>query len=529
MAIKTAEQMAGEQREISVAEFFEKNRHLLGFDNPMKALLIVVKEMVDNSLDACQEAGILPDIKVKLKILGEDRVKVSVQDNGPGIVKAQVPKIFGKLLYGSKFYKMEQSRGQQGIGVSAALLYSQLTTGKPTLVRTTTGNGNKVHEMRIRIDTTKNEPIIISDNVYDKKFNDHGTYIEMEIEGKYRKGDRSVDEYMKEAAIANPFGKFTYHVNGDKIIYPRIINKLPKDPKSIKPHPHGVEMGVFERMSNTTKAKTAVSFLTKDFCRIGTGTAKQVLKLSRIPANTKPNNISHQDIEKVWRNLQKAKIMNPPTNCLSPIGENILEKAVHKDLKTEFQVAITRPPSVYRGMPFQIEVCIGYGGDLPTKKQAQVMRFANRVPLLYQSSSCAITKSVQNISWNQYHVERHGNIPFGPYVIIVHMASVWIPYTSESKEAVEPYPEISKEVRLAIQDCARKLKKYLAGKKRRQLEAKRKGLFEKYIPEIAESLSYLSEENKIQILKSLQSMLKKEEIEGENTGETEETRKETNS
>src|SRR2546430_16582419 len=109
----TAEAMATRQRDISVSEFFTKNRHLLGFDNPQKALLTTVKEAVDNSLDACEEAGILPDILVEIDQLAEDRFSVAITDNGPGIVKAQVPKIFGKLLHGSQFYAMRQSRGQQ--------------------------------------------------------------------------------------------------------------------------------------------------------------------------------------------------------------------------------------------------------------------------------------------------------------------------------------------------------------------------------------------------------------------------------
>ena len=525
---KTAEQMATEQREISVAEFFEKNRHLLGFDNPMKALLIVVKEMVDNSLDACEDAGILPDIKVKLKQLSEDRIKISVQDNGPGIIRAQIPRIFGKLLYGSKFYKMSQSRGQQGIGVSAALLYSQLTTGKSALIRSRTDKNKKTHEMIIRIDTTKNEPKILKDVIYDKTFPDHGTYIEMEIEGTYRKGKRSVDQYMKETAIANPFAKIFYRApDGEKLNYPRIITNLPRRTKSIKPHPHGVEMGVFERMARITKGKSLVAFLTRDFCRVSPKIAKQVSKLSRLKPNLKPQRLTHQEVEKLWRVLQKTKIMNPPLHCISPIGEDVLEKAVKKDLGVEFVAAITRPPSVYRGNPFQIECSIGYGGEkLSPKSSAEIMRFANRVPLLYQSSSCAITKAIQKTNWRQYHIDQQGGIPYGPFVIIVHMASVWIPYTSESKEAIDPYPEISKEIRLAIQECARKMKRYLAGKKRRHLDAKRQSLFEKYLPEIADNLAILSGEKQSEIKKYLEKLIKKGVVD-ESEGETETIGEET--
>jgi DNA topoisomerase VI subunit B len=130
----TAEGMAAKQRDISVSEFFAKNRHLLGFDNPRKALLTAVKEAVDNSLDACEEAGILPEIWVHMEQTGENRFKLAVQDNGPGIVKKQIPLIFGKLLYGSKFHRLRMSRGQQGIGISAAGMYGMLTTGKPVKI-----------------------------------------------------------------------------------------------------------------------------------------------------------------------------------------------------------------------------------------------------------------------------------------------------------------------------------------------------------------------------------------------------------
>ncbi|MDD5416832.1 MAG: DNA topoisomerase VI subunit B, partial [Candidatus Aenigmarchaeota archaeon] len=299
--IKTAEQMAKEQREISVAEFFEKNRHLLGFDNPMKALMIAVKEMVDNSLDACQEAGILPEVTIKIRELSEDRARVSVEDNGPGIVKEQIPRVFGKLLYGSKFYKMRQGRGQQGIGVSAALLYSQLTTGKPAIVISRTSKSKPAHEMHIRIDTSKNEPEVIKSEKFEGNFNDHGTYVEMEMEGKYRKGERSVDEFIKQTAIANPFAKFIYHVNGEKITYSRLIEQLPKSPKQIKPHPQGVEMGVFEKMIKLTKGRTIAGFLSGDFTRVGPGTAKEILKLSKVNPNTKPDNITREEMEKIWR------------------------------------------------------------------------------------------------------------------------------------------------------------------------------------------------------------------------------------
>ncbi|MCB0219827.1 MAG: DNA topoisomerase VI subunit B [Chrysiogenetes bacterium] len=192
----TAETMAGKQREISVSEFFTKNRHLLGFDNPTKALLTTIKEAVDNSLDACEEAGILPDLHVEIRSTGENRYRVKVRDNGPGIVKAQIPKIFGKLLYGSKFHRLKQSRGQQGIGISAAGMYGHLTTGKPITAISRTAKGKPAHAFDIRINTRSNEPEILRDEEVEFDL-DHGTQVEIELEGIYKRGKRSVDEYLQ--------------------------------------------------------------------------------------------------------------------------------------------------------------------------------------------------------------------------------------------------------------------------------------------------------------------------------------------
>src|SRR5262245_47039326 len=198
----SAEEMGARQREISVAEFFTKNRHLLGFDSPLKALLTAVKDAVDNSLDACEEAGIAPEIQVEITPVSEDRFRMAVEDNGPGIVREQIAKVFGKLLYGSKFHKLSQSRGQQGIGISAAGMYGLLTTGKPVRIVSRTGKKAKAHEFHLSIDTAPNRPDanVDQETEWDK---DHGTRVEIEMEAKYQKGLRSVDMYLKLTAIAN--------------------------------------------------------------------------------------------------------------------------------------------------------------------------------------------------------------------------------------------------------------------------------------------------------------------------------------
>ncbi len=224
---ETAESMAKRQRQISVSEFFSKNRHLLGFDNPRKALLTAIKEAVDNSLDACEESGILPTLHVSIRDRGGDRFRITVKDNGPGIVKAQVPNIFGKLLYGSKFHRLKMSRGQQGIGISAAGMYGLITTGRPVEIVSRTSARKDAQFFELRIDTKKNRPEIMRELevVWDQ---DHGTEVSIELEGKYHRGKQSVDEYLRQTAIANPHVEVVYRMpDGEIIVYARATDELP--------------------------------------------------------------------------------------------------------------------------------------------------------------------------------------------------------------------------------------------------------------------------------------------------------------
>jgi DNA topoisomerase VI subunit B len=252
---KKAEEMALKQKEIGVAEFFARNRHLLGFDNKKKALMTTIKEAVDNSLDACEEAGILPEINVMLTDMGNDRYKVIIEDNGPGIVKAQLGRIFAKLLYGSKFHKLAQSRGQQGIGISAAVMYGQLTTGKPAKITSKIGPNEPAHYVEIKLDTKHNEPIYLKEETTDW-YVDHGTKIEIELEGSYQKGSQSIDEYLKQTAITNPHTTIIYTTpKAEQIIFPRITDVLPPKVKEIKPHPYGIELGTLISMIEGSKEK----------------------------------------------------------------------------------------------------------------------------------------------------------------------------------------------------------------------------------------------------------------------------------
>jgi len=506
----TAEHLAKGQRDISVSEFFAKNRHLLGFDNPRKALLTTIKEAVDNALDACEEAGVLPEVKVIVKQTGEDRFQVTVEDNGPGIVKSQIPNIFGKLLYGSKFHALKMARGQQGIGISAAGMYGLLTTGKSVVVTSRTGPNKPAHHFEIQIDTRKNRPQVIRDS--EVEFNSpHGTCVQIELEARYQKGKTSVDEYLRQTAIANPHVRLLYiNPNGEVKDYPRSSEEMPPKPKAIKPHPHGIELGVLIKMLKDTDKKTLHRFLCSDFSRVSARVAGEIIEKAGLKPQAKPATVGRAEADRLLNAIKDVKIMAPSTDCVVPIGEENMLKGLQSVVKADFYTACTRPPAVYRGNPFIIEAALAYGEGEKAQQAhlddewddpvdtggngelVKLLRLANRVPLLYQQSACAAYKAVVNTNWRPYGLQQsRGALPTGPAVIMVHIASVWVPFTSESKEAVAHYPEIIKEMRLAIQDCGRKLGAFLKRRQRVQDELKKRSYIEKYIPHIGIALQHI--------------------------------------
>jgi DNA topoisomerase-6 subunit B len=571
----TAESLAQKQREISVSEFFVKNRHLLGFDNPSKALLTTIKEAVDNSLDACEEAGILPELSIEVHDLaleagkrdaeltkGEGRFVVVVQDNGPGIVKQQVPKIFGKLLYGSKFHRLKQSRGQQGIGISAAAMYGQLTTGKPIRVTSRVGKRKAAHVFDIQLDTRKNEPVVTHDEMLGEWHLEHGTRVELEIVANWQQGQRFVNRYVEHTALANPHAAIHYarpvpaaqRANADRpgnetLVFPRATEELPKEAVEIKPHPHGVELGALMLMARESKSHDVRGFLQTTFSRVSAQAAADIL--AQVPWGKKPVRprllgTNRAMAEELHRAIAATKLMNPPTNCLSPIGDELMRKGLvsflnviesegaNGDENTQldldsagmkptrkagkapgsakpapeasaeegverikghsyFIATVTRPPRVYRGNPFQVEVGLAYGGSWPPDKTIELFRFANRVPLLFQRGACGITEAIVRTDWRNYLLSQpKGSLPVGPMALLVHIASVWVPFTSESKEAVAHYPDILKEVQLAAQECGRRLATFIRKRKAADYQAQRRSIFELYIEEVAQAIGKIT-------------------------------------
>jgi len=609
----TAESMAASQRDISVSEFFAKNRHLLGFDNPRKALLTTIKEAVDNSLDACEEAGILPEIWVHIEATGANRYKIGVQDNGPGILKKQIPLIFGKLLYGSKFHRLRMSRGQQGIGISAAGMYGVLTTGKPVKIISKVSKRKPAHYYEIQIDTKKNHPEILNgrgdgvdipageegrkyiekhgiewvhESAVDGKPHEleHGTRVTIELEGRYHRGRGSVDEYLEQTAIANPHITLHYvDPDGEEQNYERSTTALPPEPKEIKPHPYGIELGMLVAMLKDTKAPTLSQFLTTSFSRVSSAAAAKICEAAGVSTRGNPHKIGRTEADKLYHAMVATRLPAPSTDCISPIGEELILKGLHHVVPGEFYIAATRPPSVYRGNPFLIEVGLAYGGtstasrvplevlsellsesdartlrqfltttfyglgpdaadkilkeaelgtrlspsklktadigklhealrsvNLESGQTMTVLRYANRVPLQFQHGACAITQMVTQTNWRSYGLSQsRGSLPAGPVTLMVHMASVWVPFTSESKEAIASYPEIQKELRLALQSVGRKLGMYMRRRLKVKQEGERRNIFLRYLGEVASAVSTINDADKKQLYEQLLAVAKK--------------------
>ncbi len=487
--------MASRYKEISIAEFFEKNRHILGFDSPQRSLFMIVKEALDNSLDACEEWGILPEIYAEVAKKSDDTFRVTVRDNGPGIERIEVPRVFGQLLYGSRFHAVRQSRGQQGIGITAAILYGQITTGEPSRIMTKTQESDVGFEIYMQINVKENKGTVISEKPVIVNYG-HGVEISITAKGRYQTGKQSIIEYLRETAVVNPNMNLTFvDPDGITTVFRRSTEKLPEPAKSIKPHPLGLEPGEIIGLAAVSKEKHLRSFLTGEFNRVSDRVADEILKESGLDGSTLPGEMKAESAMKLQQAFRKVKLMPPPVDCLSPLGEEFIRRglmAVYEEHHPAFySKPVTRPVSVYNGNPFSVEVGIVYGGELRADDQVKIIRYANKVPLLYQAGACAVTRAVAEIDWRPYGMDQKqgAGVPFGPMIILVHVYGTRVPYTSESKEAVAAIPEIIEEIKLALKSVGRGLKSFMNRNERREKANEKFNLVMNIIPEIGKKCS----------------------------------------
>ncbi|MFY9716859.1 MAG: DNA topoisomerase VI subunit B [Thermoplasmata archaeon] len=492
-----AQQLAAKQREISVAEFFERNRQILGFDNLQRALLTTVKEAVDNALDSSEEAQVLPDVTVEISKESEDRFRVTVGDNGPGILRREIPNVFGRLLYGSRFHSNRQARGQQGIGISAAVLYANLTTARPARITSKVEEEDAAHVLELFLDTQKNLPRIASEDVvlWDRP---HGTSIELILKARYLRGRQSPLEYLRGTAIVNPHARIVLvEPDGSRTTFERAATDLPPLAKETLPHPYGLELGELGYLLKGTKRASVGEFLAKDLQGVSARAVKEVLVAAGIPAGAKPSSIQGEPQERLLASLHAVALVAPSADCLSPIGAMLIKRGLRNvlgELKPEFFAPpVSRPPKVRGGFPFMVEVGLVYGGGLPADQPMQILRFANRVPLLFQQGACAITNAIGTVDWRRYGLDQKGGtgVPVGPALVLVHVASTKVPFTSEAKEAIAEDPEIDKELTLALQATARHLRMHLSRKSRRDFASEKFAIIQRILPKLAEKACHL--------------------------------------
>lgn len=500
----TAERMASNQKQVAISEFFEKNKHFLGFDSLPRSLITAVKEAVDNSLDACEEARILPEIKIQITKLdgNKDIIELRSEDNGPGIPKKSIEKVFGQLLFGSRFHAIRQSRGQQGIGITGVVMYCQLTTGRKTHVRSKIATETSAAIVDIGLDTRKNKATKSGEGrelweLPDGTLKEHGLEITAQMKAKYQRGRQSVYQYLRMTSIVNPHADITFiDPDGETHHWPRVTERLPRKVESIKPHPHGIHLGTLQRMCTESTDSRMTVFLRNNFSGVSSRAAKELLAAAEIEEKAKPKLLKADHYRALLEafqgermlNNKPVKLLNPPTNCLSPIEELLIKKGLSKTIDSRYVTTMTRAPTVTQGNPYQVEVGLIFGDGMAADKPVEVLRFANRVPLMYQQGGCLLTKAIESVDWRQYGLDQAGGrgVPKGPAAILVHLASTNVQFTSEAKEALADNAEVIDEVRKALLEMGRGLRKHLEKKKKMAKTQEKFELVNDIIPAIAE-------------------------------------------
>ena len=501
-----AEKMAANQKQVAISEFFEKNKHFLGFDTLNRALITAVKEAVDNALDACEEARILPDIVVKITKLDnkKDILQLEVEDNGPGIPRASIEKVFGQLLFGSRFHAIRQSRGQQGIGITGVVMYSQLTTGDPTHVESKIAKEATAVSVDIGLDTRKNKAIKSNPDRIDWGDKVHGLKVKTKMKAKYQRGRQSVWQYLRMTSIVNPHADILFiDPDGERHHWQRVTERLPGRVEAIKPHPNGIELGQLQRLCSESSESRMTTFLRRTFSGVSGRAAKELCEVSELEEKLKPKSLNPQQVRALLEAFQgerllkgkPVKLLNPPTSCLSPIEELLIKKGLSKTIDSKFVTTMTRAPSVTQGNPFQVEVGLIFGDGMAADKPVEILRFANRVPLMYQQGGCLLTKAIESVDWRQYGLDQAGGrgVPKGPAAILVHLASTNVQFTSEAKEALSDNETVMEEARKAMLEMGRGLRKHLEKQKKMGKTKEKFELINDIIPAIAEKSAALLE------------------------------------
>ena len=494
---------------ISPSDFFYRNREIAGFSNPSRAIYAAIRELLENSLDASEAYGEPPKIYLRLREMSSTETgtaiyQLRIEDNGTGVPAEHIPLCFSQVFYGSK-YKMKQSRGTFGLGGTITILYGQITTHKPVYVISSTGG--KIYEYQLMIDIQHNKPIVLKRREKENRRKWHGTIVELYLEGDYPRAMSRVCEYLKQTAMINPYADITFiDPRGRLLRFERGTDKMPPLPRAVKPHPHGIDVETLRRLISTTKTRDMFQFMMEHFQGVRKSIVKRFLEAAGVDPKTKPKALKPEDIVRVVRATRPFNdFLRPDTSCLSPIGKELFEAGIRKELNLDSEVdflkVVQRKPATYSGFPFIVEAAVAYGPSVKSQNKPgiTVYRFANRIPLLYDEASGVVWKVVnKNIKWSTYKVSSDT-----PLVLGVHICSTKIPYKTVGKEYIADQPEIEREIMNGIREAARSLRMYISRRVRMAYEKHRLNIFYKYLPKIAEFSTKLTEREKMPDIKPL--------------------------
>ena len=507
---RKADEIFKEFKEHSIAEFFKKNRQMLGYSGKIRSLVTVVHEYVTNSLDACEEANILPSITVNLKELAEERFLITVIDNGPGIPRNYVGKALATILAGTKFHRYVQQRGQQGIGAAGCTLFSQVTTGKQIFVKSSTGSG-KPYSCNISIDTVKNKPVV--SNLVDISEDFRGLYVQGEFtDVKYENSDHGVYEYLKRTALSNPHVEIKYtDPEGKESVFVRAVEEMPERPKPTKPHPLGLEVNDLLEFAQVSESRKLGAFLIENFSRVTPNKVNELREVAKnIDFDKDPRKLTWPEAEELIKAFESIKWIAPDGTQIKPVGEEQIKTALRNIFDPEFMNVVERKPAVFKGgIPFIVEAAVAYGGSAGKKTDTgytgTILRFANRVPLLFDSGSCAITIAAKDIQWKRYNID----IDNQPVSILVNVSSAHIPYSGVGKEAVAQDEEIIEEIKLAVMEAARGVQRYISGKVRLHEESTRYNTIMRYTKQLARDLHEITGKDEKKLEKNIVELVAK--------------------
>ncbi len=483
-------------QEISPADFFYRNRDIAGFTNPARAIYTTVRELIENSLDGCETESIPPDIYIRISPISETAetanvYEIRVEDNGAGIPGDVIPSAFGQILYGSK-YKLRQTRGTFGLGGKMAILYGQITTHSKTIVTSGLRKSN-IHEYHLMMDIQNNRPIILQKrSLPNQRW--RGTILQFQTEADYTRAMPKILDYLKQTAIVTPYSNVIFvDPRGRLYKFNRVTSKMPTPPQETKPHPHGVDVETIKRLIAITGTRSIKEFMKEHFQRVGETTAKTFLEYVGVDPKKNPKKLLPEEIVKIAKGMTVYNGFLPPqADCLSPIGEELLETGIRKELNPEFITVVQRPAAAYSGFPFIIEVGIAYGGDIPANNKVRLYRFANKIPLLFDEASDVSWKVMNSlIDWRRYKVPSDA-----PLAVFVHLCSTKIPYKTVGKEFIADRPEVEREILNATREAARRLSLFLSKRQTLERQKRRLDVFAKYLPKIAKFSTILSEKGR---------------------------------